>query len=477
MKLFGGKDNAFFGKVESFFKGVKSFFDSMSRKHKIIIAICLVALAVIITVAALVIGGVKSPVPTDVDKPESKPAMESQIIPEGDEIEVEGRSHKEDFITVLIIGTDDGGWNTDTIMLAAFDISAGKLNVLSIPRDTIVNVKRSNKKINAALSSGGKAKNVDELKEEVESVTGIMPDKYAIVELDGFIDMIDAIGGVTVDVPIDMVYNDPAQDLTINIKKGIRTLDGYDSMGFMRYRKTYVEGDVGRIKVQQTFIKALVDKMLTPSTLTKIPKLAQIVFDNVDTDLTLGNIVWLGKEAIKMSPSTDIQTFLMPGEGAYYQRLSYFFPYEAQVIELVNEHFNPYVKDIKNINVFDPRGEEEAAQASSEKAPVEEVPLEQEITQPVEQTPVEQVPVEPAPPVEPEVEEIVPPQESLPEVDNPPVEENVQQSPDSEDVNTDAPVQEQPTVEDTAADETEAPVEAPETNTEQSAIPEDFYES
>ena len=96
-------------------------------------------------------------------------------------------------------------------MLAAFDITAKKVNVMSIPRDTMVNVKRAVKKINAAYTVGGKSGNIEELLSEVESVVGFKPDRYAVVSLQGFIDLIDEIGGVTVDVPIDMKYNDPTR--------------------------------------------------------------------------------------------------------------------------------------------------------------------------------------------------------------------------------------------------------------------------
>ncbi len=379
MKLFGGRPPHMIKKIEDFFK-------HMPRKAKIIIAVCLVALAAIITAVAVVANSVKPPEKKEADV-SATGEIENDVVVDGDAINVGDRAHKENFFTLLVVGRDRVGLNTDTIMLAAFDIEKGKINILSIPRDTMVNVKRSNKKINAAYSVGGKA-NIDELKHEVESVTGVMADRYAVVNIDGFIEMIDAIGGVTVDVPVNMVYNDPAQDLKINIKKGVRHLDGYNAMGFMRFRSTYVEGDIGRVKVQHRFVKALIDKMLTPSTLTKIPKLADIVMENVETDLSVGNIIWLAKEALNMNPQEDIETFLLPGEGGYYKKLSYYFAYKQQVLEMINEYFNPYIKPIKNINIIDPRGEEEktsnqtSEDVSSSYKLQDEVPL---VVEPQEQ--------------------------------------------------------------------------------------------
>ncbi len=454
MKLFGGRPPRMIKKIESFFK-------HMPRKVKIIIAVCLVILAALITAIAVAVNSIKPPEKVNADI-SGTTEIEHDVVIDGDAIDVEGRAHKENFFTLLVVGRDKVGLNTDTIMLAAFDIEKGKINILSIPRDTMVNVKRSNKKINAAYSVGGKA-NIAELKHEVESVTGVMPDKYAVVNIDGFIEMIDAIGGVTVDVPVNMVYNDPAQDLKINIKKGVRHLDGYDAMGFMRFRSTYVEGDIGRVKVQQTFVKALVDKMLTPSTLTKIPKLADIVIENVETDLSVGNIVWLAKEALNMNPQEDIETFLLPGEGGYYKKLSYYFAYKQQVLEMINEYFNPYVTPIKRINIIDPRGEEE----KTEKETVKDVSPAQkpEEKEPVSEAPEQEKPQKP----EPEQNDGKPsnePEENIPEDE--PSAEDTQQAPEQlpEPEITEPEPSEAP---DTAEDELDSSSE--------SIIPEDFYQN
>ncbi len=459
MKLFGGRPPRMIKKIESFFK-------HMPRKAKIIIAVCLVVLAALITAVAVAINSVKPPEKVSADISDTA-GIEHDVVIDGDAIDVEGREHKENFFTLLVVGRDKVGLNTDTIMLAAFDIEKGKINILSIPRDTMVNVKRSNKKINAAFSVGGKP-NIEELKHEVESVTGVMPDKYAVVNIDGFIEMIDAIGGVTVDVPVNMVYNDPAQDLKINIKKGVRHLDGYDAMGFMRFRSTYIEGDIGRVKVQQTFVKALVDKMLTPSTLTKIPKLADIVIENVETDLSVGNIVWLAKEALNMNPQEDIQTFLLPGEGGYYKKLSYYFAYKQQVLEMINEYFNPYVTPIKSINIIDPRGEE----AKTEKETVKDVsPVQKpEEKEPVSEVPEQVKPQEPEQELEENEDEALTeePQEDIP-ADEPPVEEEPMPEPEPE-------VTEPEVIE---PEPSEAPdsFEFEQENSSESIIPEDFYQN
>jgi len=314
----------------------------MSNKAKYTISILLVVAAIMMIAAALVIDNVRPPEVSD--------KRDGRVIRD-EAISAIGLDRREGFFTVLVVGIDAASNSTDTIMLAAFDSNLKKMSIMSIPRDTITNTTRVNKKINAAYVSHGKE--IEALCEEVESVTGVYPDKYALVTVDGFIDVIDAIGGVEVDVPIDMVYNDPTQDLTINIKKGLQTLDGYDSMGFMRYRKTYAEGDIGRIKVQHTFVDAVVKKMLTPATFAKIPELAEIIQDNVETDLTLGNEIWIGKQMLTMNLEEDVLMTTLPGYAEYYEGLSYYFPNEEAILEIVNESFNPYVEPIEELDLFE----------------------------------------------------------------------------------------------------------------------------
>jgi len=257
---------------------------------------------------------------------------------------------KKDFITILLVGRDQVGLNTDVIMLMSYDTVNETVNLMSIPRDTMVNVDRKNKKINSAYAQDGKG-NLDELMAEVKSVVGFRPDFHILVSVDGFVKLIDTIGGVTVDVPVDMYYSDPEQDLTIDLKKGVQTLRGYDAMGFMRFRASYARGDLDRIEMQHKFIDAFMDKLVTPKTLTKIPELAEILVKNVKTDLTVGNFIWLAKKALKLDLAEDFHIFTLPGEAGYYEQRSYFMAYEKETLELVNALFNPYVDPITDLDL------------------------------------------------------------------------------------------------------------------------------
>ena len=246
---------------------------------------------------------------------------------------------------ILAVGRDKVGLNTDTIMLAHIDTEMDVLNIMSIPRDTMSNQSRYVKKINAAYGVGGKA-NIEQLKSEITDLLGIQVDRYVVVNLDAFEQVIDAIGGVTIDVPDDMKYKDPYQDLVINLSKGPQTLNGEQAIGFVRFRDGYVDGDLGRIEAQQLFIEALINQMTSPSIVNKIPELANIVKTNMDTDMTVQEMIWFAKQGLEIDLATGVNMYVLPGEAHYVwsgsQWLSYYLPFEDEILAMVNQSFNPY---------------------------------------------------------------------------------------------------------------------------------------
>ncbi len=263
--------------------------------------------------------------------------------------------------SVLVVGTDDAGLNTDTILVASLDSKNNIASVMSIPRDTMSNVTRNVKKINAAYASGAKdgVGNIDNLKKEISYLMGFPVDNYVVIDLTAFEELIDELGGVTIDVPRNMHYDDPYQDLHIHIEKGLQTLNGKDAIGFVRYRSGYAEGDLGRVKAQQLFIQALAEQVANPATITKLPQLTEIILDNMRTDLTYGELVWFVKEAVSVDMTTNLHMFTLPGVAetvkptGSYQALSYYLPYEDEILELVNQYFNPYSNDLVDLNIVD----------------------------------------------------------------------------------------------------------------------------
>ena len=316
------------------------------RNRKRLAVLILLFLTAVLTVGALALRHVRPPEIGETPPVSDVSVASSQEVTETPAVGV----RKEKFVTILLIGRDKVALNTDVLMLMSYDTANNKVSMMSIPRDTMVNVSRKNKKINSAYSQGGKA-NLDELMAEVESVVGFRPDFHLIVSVDGFVELIDEIGGVTVDVPVDMYYSDPEQNLKINISKGVQTLDGYDAMGFMRFRATYARGDLERIDMQHKFIDAFMEKLVSPKTFTKIQDLAEILVKNVETDLTVGNLIWMAKKALNLNLAEDFHIFTLPGEAGYYKQLSYFMAYEKGTLELINAHFNPFNDPITDLDL------------------------------------------------------------------------------------------------------------------------------
>jgi len=251
-------------------------------------------------------------------------------------------ARKPNFYTILVSGEDDENGGSDTNILVAVDAENGAIQCVSIPRDSGAYIKGKTRKINYAYNAGG----TELLRETVSDLLGIPVDFYVAVDLRGFVKLVDAIGGVDFEVPINMNYDDPLQDLHIHLNKGMQHLDGKKAMGVVRFRHNndgtgYGTEDLGRIGTQQAFLKTVAKQVLQPANLTKIGTMAQIFQDYVDTDLSVGNLAWLGQEAFDIG--TDNIGFSTL-EGAWSARLSLYLVDPEAALALVNEHFNPYVE-------------------------------------------------------------------------------------------------------------------------------------
>ena len=322
-----------------------------------------IVLIVLGVIAALVLLGIAAwkvlVVPPDVSGNE-KPGVSEQIgEPEsstGEDVvdETPVSTRKQDYYTFLLLGKDTGGGgNTDTMLLVSYDVPNGTLDLVSIPRDTMINVKWNIKKINAVYAS---SRGINGLKEEIAYLTGVTPDFYVAIEWEAIGEIVDALGGVWFNVPFDMNYDDPYQDLYIHQEKGYRLLSGDDAMQVIRYRKNngekYGIGDTGRQQVQQNFLKAVADQCLQIRNWTKVSSFAEIFFKNVETDIPLNNLLWFAQQAMGLTVE-NINFHSLPGndEGWYYtpsikSNLAYFFADPAGIVELVNAHFNPYTQEI-----------------------------------------------------------------------------------------------------------------------------------
>lgn len=286
--------------------------------------------------------------------------MESPTVgPDGNTIQPIVSDRKEQFYTFLLVGRDTGGGgNTDTMMLASYDIPNQKLSVMSIPRDTLVDARHpgKNRKMNAVYNlgkyyakDGDDREGIDYLKEAFGDMMGFTPDCYVIVNWQAFGRLVDAIGGVYFEVPRDMYYKDPAQDLVISQPAGWRRLSGDDAMQVVRWRhdntysSQYRDGDLGRIRTQQALLTAIIKECLQIKNVTKITEFAEIFTEEVTTDLSLGNIVAFGERAVLGGLSMDNVEFLtLPCDGISMNGSSYVQAKPEELLELLNEKFSPY---------------------------------------------------------------------------------------------------------------------------------------
>ena len=266
---------------------------------------------------------------------------DSQQSPEEQAAQEALRSHLErkgGFYTILVSGSDDGNGNSDTNILVAIDTVNGYIYGTSIARDTKAVWNGKNHKINAAFGSGG----MEKMAEVVSDQLGIPVDYTVSVDLKGFAALVDAIGGVDFDVPVNMDYEDPYQDLYIHISKGMHHLSGSEALKVVRFRKGYATQDIGRMETQQKFLKAVAKQTLTVSNLGKIDEFVKIFQKYVKTDLTLGDLAWLGKEAISIG-ADNIEFSTLP--GVWNDHDNFIYLNKDDVLTLVNEHLNPYVED------------------------------------------------------------------------------------------------------------------------------------
>ena len=256
---------------------------------------------------------------------------------------------KDGYYTFLLLGADNDGSNTDTIMVVSYDVPNQDLSIMSIPRDTMVNVRWDIKKINSVYSVYG----VDGLMEHVEKLLGFAPDFYVKIDVHAFVEVIDLLGGVHFDVPRNMDYDDPYQNLHIHLKKGYQHLDGTESMGLVRWRHnndfTLGYSDEERMKTQQAFLRAAAEQCISLKNWNKISGLIDLFYTYVESDLELGEMLWFAKQAMGLDLSTDITTCTMPGNyeayawsRTYQNYQSYVTVNASEMIETVNAHFNPY---------------------------------------------------------------------------------------------------------------------------------------
>lgn len=220
---------------------------------------------------------------------------------------------------LLIIGSDAGYTGrrrdpaapvrSDTLIVASLDPANHRIQLLSIPRDTRVEIpgRQGFDKINAAFAYGGAELTMDTVARFLE----VPIDHYVRLKLEALPAMVDLLGGIEIDVEKNMRYRDRAADLKIALKKGRQVLDGAQAEQYVRFRHDE-NGDIGRVQRQQVFLQAMLDKLLTPESLIKVPELVQVAYQSVETDLSFDQILRYAMWA-KGLQSHDLHMAMVPG--------------------------------------------------------------------------------------------------------------------------------------------------------------------
>jgi len=283
---------------------------------------------------------------------------------------------KEGFYTFLIAGIDAFSNNTDVLMLASLDTENGKIEVVQIPRDTYINKTvggyASLTRINAVFAAeynrlvkaGTSAKNaqslaMQDLARRLSESLCINIDEYVLIDTKGFRRVIDAVGGIDYDVPRDMFYEDPAQDLYIDLSAGYQHLDGAQCEQLIRYRSGYATGDIGRVEMRGDFLMEVFRQVKGRIGLDSMLRLIRDreLMQSLRTSMSLADMVAYVRMAYRLSDdAVRVRTLSgsvvqNPATGAWI----YYCLNKKSALADINECLNIYKNDVE-LSIFDRKG-------------------------------------------------------------------------------------------------------------------------
>ena len=280
----------------------------------------------------------------EIEPSEEAETLEDPTVPTDEETEEASgeKVRKEGVYTFVLAGTSDD-YNTETIMLGQVDTEKDTATMVSIPRDTMVDVNIKIKKINNAYGRAG----MDELRRLIYDVTGIYPDYYCLIKMDNFIEMVDVIGGVEYTVPFDMYHADADPKFHIDLKKGYQVLDGKKAIQLVRYRGTSAS-DYGRMEIQRDFLKTVGEKMVNEFSLDQVSGMIEVMSKSIDTNMPVKDMIWFFLNvATTMDFDTGLVFDVMPGTTTgKYNGGDYVYLDPQSTVDYINEKINPYTTDI-----------------------------------------------------------------------------------------------------------------------------------
>ncbi|MEH7235752.1 LCP family protein [Bacillus sp. JJ1562] len=245
-----------------------------------------------------------------------------------------------DPFSVLLMGIEDytsggKGGRSDTLMVATFNPNEESMKLVSIPRDSLVKIpgKQNKDKINHSYSTGGKELTI----KTVENYLDIPIDYYATINFEGFVNTIDILGGVTVDVPFDFWdYKQGDWNTKYYFTEGKMKLDGDEALTYARMRYRDPMGDIGRNERQKQIVMAVIDELVKPTSVMKIDKISKEIGNNIQTNLRVRDLLAILKQYPNFG-SDNIETLTLEGTSDTINGISYIIPDENSVNEIHNE--------------------------------------------------------------------------------------------------------------------------------------------
>lgn len=249
-----------------------------------------------------------------------------------------GADRRSGVSSVLLAGVDADGLRTDTLMVVSVDREEKTYNILSIPRDTLTFGEYPVPKINGAYGWYGCGEDgMDALMDLIEDSIGFRPDKYVLVDFSSVTELVDLMGGIECEVPMDLEVEG------VRLQQGLQKLDGEEVLAVLRFRSGYAMADLQRVEVQRSVISAAMEQWLSLRNLPKLREAAACIEEKTMTDLTAFQMVALAMELRDCQAGGN---YTLPGEAKMIGDGSYYVLDPERVAELINEHFNPYERDI-----------------------------------------------------------------------------------------------------------------------------------
>ncbi len=275
------------------------------------------------------------------------PAAENRLRVQSLEIQANSLEKSGRSINILFAGIDKAANHTDAMMLISLVPDQKRISVLQLPRDTFYRGYGQPLRVNQILSRESRhcANNSPEQRttQIIAKLLGVSIDHYLFMDLDAFGTLVDDIGGVPIDIPAPMYYDDPSQELKIDFPAGKTVLNGKRAQAFVRFRSEYITGDLGRLDAQKVFLSALFDALLSKSDLKFASKLLKDIKGKTKTDLSLAELTDFVRYFAANRPFDDIRFMTLPGEATRYANKSgawYYIPYKEASNALLAQYFN-----------------------------------------------------------------------------------------------------------------------------------------